>query len=177
LQFEAEINGTLRQIVVHRLDGGFLVEVDGRPFYVDAERIGPHTLSLLFSGSGSAGAGGSSHEVTVTPAVSGHVDVHAGGPPVTVSLNGRRRWRRRDAGTHTDGVDRIVAPMPGKVVRIPVQVGQTVAPRQPLVVMEAMKMENELRAGRAGIVAEVHVREGQSVDAGALLVVIAEEKP
>jgi biotin carboxyl carrier protein len=176
LHFEADLNGTLRQIVVHRLDGRFLVEIDGRPFYVDAERTGPHTLSLLFSGSGSAGAGGSSHEVTVSPAVSGLVDVHAGGPPITVSLNGRRRWRRNDAGMQADGVDRVVAPMPGKVVRIPVQVGQTVALRQPLVVMEAMKMENELRAGRPGIVAELHVREGQSVDAGALLVIIAEEK-
>jgi biotin carboxyl carrier protein len=44
--------------------------------------------------------------------------------------------------------------------------------RQPVVVVEAMKMENELRAGRAGTVAEVHAREGQSVEAGALLVVI-----
>ena len=46
------------------------------------------------------------------------------------------------------------------------------APRQPLVVVEAMKMENELRAGRDGTVADIHAREGMSVEAGALLVVI-----
>ena len=62
--------------------------------------------------------------------------------------------------------------MPGKVVRVLVKPGDTVAARQPLVVVEAMKMENELRAGRDGTVAEVHVREGVSVDAGALLIVI-----
>jgi biotin carboxyl carrier protein len=62
--------------------------------------------------------------------------------------------------------------MPGKIVRVFVRPGDTVTARQPLVVVEAMKMENELRAGRAGTVAEVHAREGASVEAGALLIVI-----
>jgi len=53
-----------------------------------------------------------------------------------------------------------------------VRSGDTVVARQPLVVVEAMKMENELRAGRDGAVTEVHAREGESVDRGALLVVI-----
>ena len=59
--------------------------------------------------------------------------------------------------------------MPGKVVRVLVKAGDTVRARQPVVVVEAMKMENELRADRDGTVAEIHVREGKSVDAGALL--------
>jgi biotin carboxyl carrier protein len=50
--------------------------------------------------------------------------------------------------------------------------GDRVTARQPLVVVEAMKMENELRAGRDGTVSEIHAREGVSVDAGALLIVI-----
>ena len=62
--------------------------------------------------------------------------------------------------------------MPGKVVRVLVGVGDVVQARQPVVVVEAMKMENELRASRVGTVTEVHVREGVSVDAGAPLVVI-----
>jgi biotin carboxyl carrier protein len=62
--------------------------------------------------------------------------------------------------------------MPGKVVRVLVQAGDVVSARQPLVVVEAMKMENELRAGRDGTVAGVHAFEGESVEAGALLVVI-----
>ncbi|MBZ5555810.1 MAG: acetyl-CoA carboxylase biotin carboxyl carrier protein subunit [Acidobacteriia bacterium] len=62
--------------------------------------------------------------------------------------------------------------MPGKVVRVLVAPGETVKARQPLVVVEAMKMENELRAGRDGTVSEIHAREGVSVDAGALLIVI-----
>jgi biotin carboxyl carrier protein len=62
--------------------------------------------------------------------------------------------------------------MPGKIVRVLVKAGDAVEARQPLVVVEAMKMENELRAVRGGTVSEVHAHEGRSVDAGALLVTI-----
>jgi biotin carboxyl carrier protein len=62
--------------------------------------------------------------------------------------------------------------MSGKVVRVLVQIGEAVRARQPVVVIEAMKMENELRATHDGTVAAIRVRDGQSVDAGALLVVI-----
>jgi len=67
---------------------------------------------------------------------------------------------------------RIVAPMPGKIVRVLVRTGEAVRARQPLVVIEAMKMENELRAAGSGTVAEIQVTDGQSVEAGALLAVI-----
>jgi biotin carboxyl carrier protein len=175
LQFEADINGKLRQVVVRRAEGRFIVEVNGRPFFVDAQRVGERTLSLLFSPE-SEGAGGISREVTVSPNSSGQLDVHLGGAPVMVTLNGRRRWNADAGAGHDAGPERVVAPMPGKVVRMSVRVGDSVALRQPLAVIEAMKMENELRAKRPGIVTEVHAREGQSVEAGALLVVIADEK-
>ena len=62
------------------------------------------------------------------------------------------------------------APMPGLVVRVNVQSGDVVAAGQGLVVMEAMKMENELRASSAGRVKAVHVQPGTAVDKGALLI-------
>ena len=62
--------------------------------------------------------------------------------------------------------------MPGKVVRVVVQVGDEVVARQSVVVVEAMKMENELTASRAGRVTEIHVAEGVSVEPGMVLVVI-----
>jgi biotin carboxyl carrier protein len=62
--------------------------------------------------------------------------------------------------------------MPGKIVRLLVAPGDAVEPRQGLVVIEAMKMENELRASRAGRVKSLKVAEGQSVDAGTLLVTV-----
>jgi biotin carboxyl carrier protein len=72
----------------------------------------------------------------------------------------------------TGGPFRLTAPMPGRVVKVLVEAGDTVAEGQGLVVMEAMKMENELRAPRAGRVKELPARERQAVEMGALLVVL-----
>jgi len=68
------------------------------------------------------------------------------------------------------GPSRLDAPIPGKVVKVHVSVGDVVEAGQALVVLEAMKMENELTADRPGKVAAVHVEPGQIVDAGGLLV-------
>jgi biotin carboxyl carrier protein len=106
-------------------------------------------------------------------AATGQLEVHVGATPVTVTLNGRRRWGRKDdAGGSGSGPQRLSAPMPGKIVRVLVKKGDVVTARQPVVVVEAMKMENELRASRDGTVAEIQVSEGMSVEAGALLLVI-----
>jgi biotin carboxyl carrier protein len=105
-----------------------------------------------------AAAGRSRHEVTVN-----------GATLAATRLTGYRRARGA-AGGHGSG--RLLAPMPGKVVRVLVAAGDEVEARQGLVVVEAMKMENELRAGRAGRVREIAVVEGASVEAGALLVVL-----
>jgi biotin carboxyl carrier protein len=119
-----------------------------------------------------AGQVRSGYEVTIAPdRANAGLTVGVGSTPVAATLNVRSR-RRDEAGRVGSGPQRITAPMPGKVVRVLVKAGDAVKARQPLVVVEAMKMENELRAGRDATVAEVHAREGLSVDAGALLVVI-----
>lgn len=107
----------------------------------------------------------------VTLGPSGDGEVVVGGHAVPVALANRRRRARAILGAG-NGDQRIVAPMPGKVVKVLVAVGAAVEPRQGLVVIEAMKMENELTATRAGTVTEVAVTEGTSVEAGRLLVVI-----
>lgn len=165
MQYDVEINGRIRHVDVRRADGHFVVNLDGREWAIDAARVDAHTLSLL--------VGTASLEVTIaTDPVSGHLAVGVDGARLPVALNGRRRWGRKDDGNAAMGPQRIVAPMPGKVVRVLVGVGDVVQSRQPLVVIEAMKMENELRASRSGAIALVQVREGQSVDAGALLMVV-----
>jgi biotin carboxyl carrier protein len=98
--------------------------------------------------------------------------VMVGSAAIPVAFNGRGRVGRSGDAHAPAGPQRIVAPMPGKVVRVAVQAGEAVRARQPLVVVEAMKMENELRAVQDGTVAELHAREGMSVEAGALLVLI-----
>jgi biotin carboxyl carrier protein len=183
VQYEIEANGRIRRAVVHRTNRTFVIEIDGRTWTVDAARVDAQSLSLLVdsrlppSDADNKEDGRlQSFEVMVVPdAVSGRLIVTVGARSVAVVLNGRRRWGRKgDGGGHAgEGPQNIVAPMPGKIVRVLVAVGQVVRARQPVVVVEAMKMENELRAGRDGIVTEVKVREGQSVEAGGLLAVIA----
>jgi biotin carboxyl carrier protein len=73
------------------------------------------------------------------------------------------------AGKEASGPAPLVAPMPGMIVRVAVQVGDTVEPGQGLVVMEAMKMENELRATSAGTVKSVLAQPGTAVEKGAVL--------
>ena len=167
MRYEVEIRGRLRQVNVHRVNGGFLVSVDGHEWTIDAARVDAHTLSLL--------AGTASHEVTIVPdAVQGQLAVRIGAVSLAAALNSRRRWGRKDeGGSGGGGPERVLAPMPGKIVRVLVKAGQLVQRRQPLIVIEAMKMENELRATQEGAVAELLVVEGQSVDAGALLLVVA----
>ena len=213
MQYEADVEGRVRKVLVQRVGGGFAIAVDGRSWHVDAARIDGNTLSLIvckvppkgdiqpadlqglhsvpepgdggrphLGRSASAdltrsddaegiGAGGVSYEVTIAADAAGQCVVRVGATPFSVTLNGRRR-RKDDGGQTGDGPHRIAAPMSGKVVRVLVRDGDPVLARQPLVVIEAMKMENELRAGRDGIVAEIHVKEGALVDAGALLVEI-----
>ena len=166
MQYEVEIGGRRRQVAVSRVGDRFAVTVDGATKQVDVARIDAHTLSLIVDGVWPA-------DVTIARvARGGDLTVTIGGIPIPVTLNGRRRSRRVEDRAATAGPQRLAAPMPGKVVRVLVNAGDAVRARQPVVVVEAMKMENELRASRDGAVAEVHVREGMSVDAGALLIVI-----
>lgn len=76
-----------------------------------------------------------------------------------------------DAGSARRGM-RVRAQMPGKILRVMVKPGQTVEKNQPLLLMEAMKMENEIRASQSGKVSQVKVSEGQAVETGADLCVI-----
>jgi biotin carboxyl carrier protein len=167
VRYEIEVNGRVSQVDVHRADGHFMVTVAGREWPIDAVRVDAHTLSLL--------VGSSSQEVTIAADATGQLAVGINGLPLSVTVNGRRRWARKEDGAAGGGPQRLLAPMPGKIVRLLARVGATVQPRQPLVVVEAMKMENELRATRHGVVSELLVHEGQSVDAGALLLVVAPE--
>jgi biotin carboxyl carrier protein len=78
--------------------------------------------------------------------------------------------RRTKAAANVTATDTAYAPMPGRIVKVLCRAGDVVAPGTPLVVLEAMKMENELAAPRGGLVAEIFVKEGDAVEARAKLV-------
>jgi biotin carboxyl carrier protein len=174
VKFHYEIGDRLRTVEVHRDAHGFRVTVDGRAHLVDPVRVTPDSWSLVVRDPSSAQGGARSVEAVVVSGDAGALHVHIDGVEVKVRpRDGHGRRSRGAAGAASGtGPERVLAPMPGKVVRVLVKPGDEVQPRQGLVVVEAMKMENELRASRDGRVRDVLVSEGQSVDAGAALVVV-----
>jgi biotin carboxyl carrier protein len=170
--FEVELNGRMHRVSVDRSrPGRFHVSLDGVAHDVDAVRVGEYGISLLLDGNDDRS---SSRELQVVP--SGAVAellVDLEGRTVPVSVNARRTRRRAaDAAVHADGEQAIAAPMPGRVVRVLVAEGDQVAARQAVIVVEAMKMENELRSPKAGRVTHVAVTAGMSVEGGRVLIVI-----
>jgi biotin carboxyl carrier protein len=145
----------------------FQIKVGGEPLPVDAVEVAPGRWSLL------VGPSRMSHDVRVDHDHAGVWTVFVDGRRVPVSVRQPGRTRAAGRAHHdADGPERVSAPMPGKVVRLLVARGEAVTPGQGVAVVEAMKMENELRARRAGTVLDVLVREGAAVEAGAAVVVI-----
>lgn len=169
MTFEIDINGRTRRVSVDRQKAGrFHVLLDGEPRELDVVRSGIHGLSIIL------GDEGVSRELQVTPSSArGEMLVTLGGRIIAASVNPRQTGRAGSEGaTAAAGEQPVLAPMPGRVVRLLVQVGDDVGARQGVVVVEAMKMENELRAPKAGRVKEVNVTPGTSVEAGRVLLVI-----
>jgi biotin carboxyl carrier protein len=170
MTFEIELNGRGRTVSIERAGPGrYRVTVDGVAAIVDAQRTGESGVSLLFSDQSHEGVA-----VHFAPGQSpGEMLAYLGGRNIAVSVNGRRTGRAAaEGGAGADGEQKVVAPMPGRVVRVLVAPGDEVQARQPVVVVEAMKMENELRSPKAGTVKDVTVTPGTSVEAGRVLVVI-----
>jgi biotin carboxyl carrier protein len=162
--FDATVDGRTRRVEVRGKDGRFTVTIDGRPIEVDLFDDGRDFVSLLIAGR--------SHEVGLEKSPLGFSVVLAA-DVVEVELSEAARGEGAPAPKGVaSGPIRVTAPMPGRVLRVQVASDEPVVAGQGLVVVEAMKMENELKAPRAGRVLEVAVREGQAVETGALLVVL-----
>ncbi len=155
----------------HRLEvsagrEGLSVRLDEREYPLDVLPVGRALYSLLI--------GGRSYEVDLFE-VEGAMMVLVDGQPFRVQLAtdrdapARAEPRRPSASA---GGESVTAPMPGKVTKLLVAVGQSVRPGDGIVVVEAMKMENELKATRGGTVKEIRVEAGQAVNGGDVLVVI-----
>jgi biotin carboxyl carrier protein len=174
---EITVGRRTRTVDVSRNGDRFLVSLDGRRHEVDVNVING-VWSMLFGPASNVAAGVSrptnSYEVAFSQCGDGALTVHVDGVPVEVSINRMRRAGATAASSDPGdgGPQQVTAPMPGKIVKLLVKPGDTVQPRQGLVVVEAMKMENELRARAAGTVTEVRATEGASVEAGAILVIL-----
>ncbi|HXC33219.1 MAG TPA: biotin/lipoyl-containing protein [Verrucomicrobiae bacterium] len=167
MRYEIVINGARRSVEFIPPNGEgsrTAFTVDGRMVEADAVRIAPSTYSILISGR--------SLEVTFEEN-SGGLLLRTGGREFQVEVIDPRAWRGgRGGGIELEGRQQLVAPMPGKIVRVLVTKGQQVENGQGLLVIEAMKMQNEVRSPKSGTVEKV-AKEGQTVNAGEILAVVA----
>ncbi len=171
----ANIDSEETALDFRREDKRVFAEIDGRKYQLDAREIGRGLYLVVHDGQ--------VHEVyfssdsTQDQKVSSPVEIvvrRAGGEKVfQISLSDPKRLRasRASAG-HDAGRASIASPMPGKVVRVLVEQGQTVEIGEGLLVVEAMKMQNEMKSPKAGTVVELHAQTGATVNAGEVLAVI-----
>ena len=147
----------------------WLVAVDGRSIEIDSEQlvsvkeVEPGVYSVLLDGA--------SYEIRLLETSQG-LSAEAGGRRFIVDVRNPRDASRSSSAAVGSGRQNVAAPMPGKVVRVLVQLGDKVEAGQGLVVVEAMKMQNEMKASRPGRVIEIRAQAGDTVSAGDTLAVL-----
>jgi biotin carboxyl carrier protein len=163
----AEIEEEKSVVELNRVGDSVVAEVGGRRYEVEVREPEPGAYLLLREGrvyecrlsGGAAEAGGA--------------EVRVGNRSYRVRLADPKRLRGAGvAAGHEGGLAQVLAPMPGKVVRVLVEQGQAVEAGDGLVVVEAMKMQNELKSPKAGTVVELHAQVGATVNAGEVLAVV-----
>jgi glutaconyl-CoA/methylmalonyl-CoA decarboxylase subunit gamma len=168
-EYRVTVDGRARAVVLDDAgeDGRLRVPVDGREHTVDARALGKGLWSII---------DGATVRLLQVSGTGAKVTVEVSTPdgePRTVTAEvaaARSTAAAMGTGAANAGPAHLHAPIPGRLVKILVKAGDRVSAGQPLLVLEAMKMENEVRAPRAGTVKTVHAAEGVAVETGQLLV-------
>jgi len=164
MKLELSIGDRARNLEIERHGMQFHFRIDGRVVAADVKQVQPEVYSVLIAGEAfeariECGAGG--------------LRVHIDGREFPIAIADPRQWRRdRNQIAAAEGHQQIVSSMPGKVVRVMVRAGDAVEAGQGLLVVEAMKMQNEIKSPKAGKIERIAAQEGQTVNAGEVLAVI-----
>ena len=167
MKYEILINGARRMVEFNsqaNQSSPMIAAIDGRTVEVDAAKISSFAYSILI--------GGRSIEVRVEESAEGLL-VRAAGREFQVKVADPRSWQgRRRGGIELEGRQQVTSPMPGKIVSVLAAPGQKVEAGQGLLVIEAMKMQNEIRSPKSGTVERLFAIEGQTVSAGEILALV-----
>jgi biotin carboxyl carrier protein len=165
MKFSLEIDGQTRQVEIEPADlpGQWRIQVDGHEVEADAHLLRPGVLSLLIAGQ--------SHRVVLDME---HYEpaLHLGAKRIPDRVDDPRSLRSRRRHGRADGPVTLKASMPGRIVRLLVAKGDTVLAHQGILVIEAMKMQNEIKSPREGRVTELRVSPGDTVASGDTLAII-----
>lgn len=167
--FDVEVNGTIQRLQLERTATGYTVTMDGRTLAADVCEPMPGVVSVLI---GEDGNGGRAYRAVPLIAAEERFIAMRGDPHrVSVADPRSLRGQHKRAGG-ANGKLQMKAVMPGRVARVLVEAGLEVAAHEAVLVVEAMKMQNELKVTRAGRVTEVRVSAGDTVAAGQVMLVI-----
>jgi biotin carboxyl carrier protein len=161
--YDITIDGKNYRLELNRADGRWSCRLDGRDVEVDAVLARPDALSLRI--------GNLAYEVKSERAANG-LHLWVGSTRFAVEVRDPRSLRGRVRAGDDQGPRKVIAPMPGKVVRLLVGEGDEVQPGTGVAVVEAMKMQNEIKAPKRGTVQKILVSEGAAVNAGDVLAVV-----
>jgi biotin carboxyl carrier protein len=166
MRFEVQLTSSTdtrtHTVDLERIGEQWRIVLDGEAVNADVEEIAPNTLSILLHGE--------SHEIRIARSRDGQLSIQTGLREFAAEVTDQRSWRGRRLGhVEVQGRQQITAPMAGKVVRLLVKSGDTVEVGQGLLVVEAMKMQNEIRSTKSGIVERLLAEEGQTVNSGETL--------
>lgn len=165
MKVTVKIGSRERHIDISMRDRGLRFSLDGKDVAADAVAVAPDIYSIML--------GGAAFEVRVEPQLNG-LHVYVDGSEYLAEIVDPRQWRRnRGKLTQAEGRQDVVAPMPGKIVRVLVKTGETIEAGHGLMVVEAMKMQNEIKSPKSGKVERLLVREGQAVNSGETLAIVA----
>jgi biotin carboxyl carrier protein len=166
MKLNAELAGSHHELSIRREDCRVFAEIDGRRYELELRELDSGASLLLDNNRVFESRVARSES-------SGLFEVNVGTHNYAIRIIDRKRLRSApSASAHDHGVAEIVAPMPGKVVRVLVGVGAQVSAGDGIVVVEAMKMQNEMKSPKAGTVIALHAEIGTTVNAGEVLAVI-----
>jgi len=165
VKLEIEIGEKARALEIERDGARVNCRIGDRTVEASVAEVAPGTYSILIDQA--------AFEARVEPR-GGTLRVTVGPHEFSAGIRDPRQWRRnRGAGIEAEGRQQVIAPMPGKVIRLLVRAGEAVEAGQGILVVEAMKMQNEVRSPKSGKVERLLVSENQAVNAGDALAVIA----
>jgi biotin carboxyl carrier protein len=162
MKYEVLLGGKTRIVELEHAADGWQIELDGNSVDASIVQVAPNTFSVLLHGD--------SYQIRVAPRADGTLTLHTGLAEYQAEINDPRVWRGRKHGVlEAEGRQPVTAPMPGKIVRVLVSEGDSVEVGQGLLVVEAMKMQNEIRSPKSGKVEKLLAKENQAVNAGDIL--------
>jgi biotin carboxyl carrier protein len=164
MKYEILIDGHPHQVHLERSAQGYDCTVDGEVFNLDVVMTARDVLSIIHQGR--------QYEAKREYSLMGETHIIIGSERFAAEVRDPRSLRSRRAAGAEAGPAKILAPMPGKIVRVIAAEGDEVEAGQGLVVVEAMKMQNEIKATKKGKVTKIAVREAFAVNAGDLLAIV-----